>query len=378
MGKLKTLIHSAFFALVLIFLYLILGIWNSLYSLNEEEKEQKKVQQKKGRVVFLPVVFFSPETSFAVGAAGMYTFYTSKGQAKSRPSNVHALLYYTLNKQYWFEVAPDVYLKNDEYHVFGTANYTKYLDKFWGIGNATQADDEEKYVSLISRLKVTVLKRVVSQLSAGLSFEYEHNKIAEVEEGGLLETGNIIGSEQGTSSGIGTLFQWDSRDNIFSSSTGYYCQFSAKFFMPALGSSYKFNMYNIDFRKYVPLFSSHVFAFQGYINIITGSPPFQMLSRLGGQDLMRGFYRGRYRDKNMVVVQMEYRLPVWWRFGLVGFVGVGDVTDNMAYFSVDTLKTCVGLGIRFRISPEEKMNVRLDIGFSKEYTGVYFSLNEAF
>ena len=34
-----------------------------------------------------------------------------------------------------------------------------------------------------------------------------------------------------------------------------------------------------------------------------------MLSLMGGESLMRGYYLGRYRDKNLVAGQVEYILP---------------------------------------------------------------------
>lgn len=343
---------------------------------NKENEETKK--KNKGKIVILPVIFYSPETKLAFGTGGLYTFYASKIRNGLKPSNIQMLAYYTLNRQYWFEIKPDVYLKNNNYHFYGTLNYTKFLDKFWGIGTLTNKEDEEKYISLISRIKIYMLRRLNSPLSVGLAFEYEHHNIVEVEEGGKLDPGTIPGSEGGTISGLGALVQWDSRDHIFSPSKGSFFQLSLKLYKPFLGSSFDFALFNLDLRRYMSLFSSHVLALQAYINLLSGSPPLQMLSRLGGQYLMRGYYNGRYRDKNMYIFQAEYRLPLWRRLGVAGFLAVGDVGGKLSDFSFKTVKITFGLGIRFRINPEEKMNLRLDIGFSPESSGVYFNINEAF
>lgn len=367
-------------AIVYILFFTLLIFIKSLYSTTviEKENEQNKVKQKKSDLIFLPLVFYSPETKIAGGAGGIFTFRTEVNDLKSRPSSIQMIMYYTLNKQFLIEIKPDLYIKEEDYHLKGSVSYMKFLDKFYGIGNKTTQEMEEKYTSFITRIKLSLLKKILSNLSVGLEFEFESNNVIEVEEDGQLASGEILGSEGGISSGIGALLNWDSRDNIFFPKRGFFFQFSAKLFGRTLGGDYIFSKYNLDFRKYLSLFSTHVLAFQGYIDVITGDPPLQILPRLGGQNIMRGYYRGRYRDKNLVAFQIEYRMPVWKRIGLVGFLGFGDVSDKLRDFRLRSIRPTIGLGIRYQINREERMNVRLDIGFSKESSGVYFNISEAF
>lgn len=93
---------------------------------------------------------------------------------------------------------------------------------------------------------------------------------------------------------------------------------------------------------------------------------------------MRGYYQGRYRDNNILVLQTEYRMPVWQRFGCVAFGGVGDVSHKMSGFSTNSLKYTYGFGLRFQLNPKENINLRLDFGFGKETFGLYLALGEAF
>jgi len=106
--------------------------------------------------------------------------------------------------------------------------------------------------------------------------------------------------------------------------------------------------------------------------------PFQRLSKLGGSLLMRGYYEGRYRDHDLIVAQAEYRLPLWRRFGLTGFAGIGDVADKISRFRSREMKTSAGLGLRYMLIPEEKMNLRFDFGFGKDTSGFYVTITEAF
>lgn len=94
---------------------------------------------------------------------------------------------------------------------------------------------------------------------------------------------------------------------------------------------------------------------------------------------MRGHYEGRYRDIDMLVTQAEYRVvPVWWRFGLVGFVGFGDVSDRLVHFRLDDTKYSVGWGIRYVLNRDEGITIRLDVGYCDDQSGVYLNILEAF
>ena len=102
------------------------------------------------------------------------------------------------------------------------------------------------------------------------------------------------------------------------------------------------------------------------------------LARLGSESILRGYYSARYRDTTLAAFQVEYRLPVWWRFGMVGFAGYGQVADSIGRLKIGEFKYSVGLGIRFRIDRKEGTNIRLDLGFGKGSSGNYLSGGEAF
>jgi outer membrane protein assembly factor BamA len=285
---------------------------------------------------------------------------------------------YTQKKQIMIDLGPDIYLKNEIYHLKAKVNFINFSERFYGIGSDTSEDMREDFTSRTTRINLNLQKKLFQKLYLGIQYEREHHEVVKVEEDGQLKRREILGSEPGTVSGIGFLINRDSRNNIFSPSSGDFCLLSTTLFRNGLGSSYVFTRYRIDLRKYFPLFSSQVLAFQSYFSLITGGPPFQVLSMMGGQNRMRGYYRGRFRDKNMIVLQMEYRVPLFWKFGIVGFVGFADVADKVDNFVLKDFKYSAGFGFRYLISPEEKINVRFDFGFCKESFGVYVAVSEAF
>jgi len=93
---------------------------------------------------------------------------------------------------------------------------------------------------------------------------------------------------------------------------------------------------------------------------------------------MRGHYRGRYRDKNLMAFQTEYRWNFFKRFGLALFGGFGNVSNDFNNFRFDELKYSVGAGLRYMVVPSQRINIRLDVGFGRETTGFYINIADAF
>ena len=342
-----------------------------------EEVKNSKNQQKKSDLIILPIIYYTPETSLAFGLGGMYVLKGSEPNQKSRPSSVLMSIVRTRKKQLIVEIYPDFYVKKGTYHLVPNFNYRTYSERFYGIGSNTKKDTEEEYSFRSFKLDLTLQREVSEKFYAGIQYEFEYNKITDVEAGGMLDTEDIVGKQPGASSGFGLVVNWDTRDNIFFPRRGKYCLVSAKFFNPFFGGNYSFSRFNFEFRQYISFFPTHTLALQGYIDINTGEPPFQKLSLIGGQYMMRGYYKGRFRDKNMIALQMEYRIHLFWKLGLVGFLGFGDVANTLHMFKLGSFKYSGGLGIRYKINREGN-HLRLDFGFGRETFGVYFAVNEAF
>jgi len=364
--------------LLILAIIILLPVLNSL-SLSAEDKNDPESGIDSSRdLIILPVAFYSPETSVAFGVGGAYSFRISGLSKESRPSSIGLFSIYTLKKQFQISLSPDIYTMKDKYHIFGALNFNKFVDKFYGIGSGTTEEMEETYSSRFVQISGDVHRKMFSRLYMGFHYEYFHHKLTEFEENGLLAGEKIPGSEPGAASGLGLVTKWDSRDNIYKPSKGSFHQVGVTFFRKSVGSDFNFTRTKLDLRSYVSFLGRHVIAVQTYLSLIDGTAPFYLLSLMGGPYLMRGYWLGRYRDKNMTVVQMDYRMPVFKRAGLVAFLGFGDVAEKLGQFSFDKFKTSFGIGIRYVLNPEEGLSFRMDVGFGEDSTGVYFTVNEAF
>jgi hypothetical protein len=75
--------------------------------------------------------------------------------------------------------------------------------------------------------------------------------------------------------------------------------------------------------------------------------PFFMLPSLGGGSNLRGYDSWRYRDKNSVLLQAEWRIMVNRFFDMAFFYDTGKVVPRRADLSLDDLKHDYGFGVRF-------------------------------
>ena len=78
----------------------------------------------------------------------------------------------------------------------------------------------------------------------------------------------------------------------------------------------------------------------------------------------------------MLMTQVEYRLNLPGRHGMVFWGGVGAIADDISEFSSDKLLPNGGVGYRFEVKP--RVNLRLDMAWGDGDTGFYFNVNEAF
>ena len=340
-----------------------------------QQNEKDSLNSTSARLFPLPILFYTPETGIAGGAAVMYLY---RERASTRASSISGDIIYTLKKQIIVEVGGDQYFGQGDYRLLSNLSFQKYPNKFFGIGNNTTSDNEEQYTPQSFLLRAVLYRNFYARFNIGPIIRLESVSMKETIPAGLLATGTISGSGGGMSAGLGFAANWDSRDNTFSAQSGSFYQLTGLFYRSAFGSDYAYTDIQVDTRMFFEVAPGQVLALQGAGEFIDGAPPFQSLATFGGSNILRGYYYGRYRDKNCVALQAEYRIPVWWRFGLVGFAGVAQVADKINHFASNRFWFAGGLGLRFFWNPEERISLRLDYGIGTNSSGMYITATEAF
>ncbi len=119
-----------------------------------EEPIKKEREQKKSGFVFLPIVYYTKETKVAAGAAAVYYFRALGNKLYSRPSSIRTRMVYTQEGQFRMGLGSDLYFQNEKFRLKSNISFKNYFDKFYGMGNKTSKDMEEKYTCRIFKLKL--------------------------------------------------------------------------------------------------------------------------------------------------------------------------------------------------------------------------------
>jgi outer membrane protein assembly factor BamA len=357
-------------------------------------EEKDSIKSRNGSFMVLPIITYSPETSLRLGAIGIYFFRGQQAPEGTQLSTVKLPINYTLNNQIKVRLSYEIF-SNANKHIFkGVVEWIQFPLQFWGIGNNTPDSNEEIYTTRTLTWDFNYLAKVRPGVFLGTQFIQQSSKISELDEDGqLIQEGLIPGNDGALTSGLGIIARYDRRDNNFNATTGPYVQGNLTTYQSWLGSDYEFTKLRLDLRHYLQTFEKrHVLAFNLVAEHNWGTPTFETMALLGGDQIMRGHYLGRFRDNTMLAAQMEYRFPLirksWIderekmpfleRWGMVGFVGFGNVAPSVSGLGFEHLKSSWGLGLRYAAKPEERLNIRIDFGFGTQNPGFYLNIRESF
>ena len=339
--------------------------------------------------IVLPGVFRAPETGFGAGLGLFILSPPAKGSRGSQGDAFKIGAIYTEKRQFVMRTLMEQFVNDHRDHLAFSANAQKYPDSFFGIGGNTEVNDEEKYTSYAWDAQVRYLHEITSTFYLGGQGVVYNERIADLKPTGFLanktdQNGRTIdGTEPMRHAGLGILSRIDTRDDLQDPDRGHFIEMGAIARNKNLGSDYDFNTAQIDARGFVPITGSNRpfrLAWQAVMISHDGKPPFQALASLGGRDLLRGYFLGRYRDRKLLASQVELRIPHGDKWGSVLYAGGGNVAHDWDMMTLKSFKPAWGAGARYRISSTQKVNIRLDLAWGRRTPNpsAYLSLAEAF
>lgn len=327
----------------------------------------------------IPVIFYQPETGTGFGAGISYVVEAPRvGRKAGRPDGYSLFAIYTTRSQLLLSLGAELYPAGQAW-IMAETGYSRFPTKHWGIGNDAAEAAEEDYTPRTFRVAVDARRRLGHALWAGVAVEAAHRALVETVDTGLLAAGALPGAVDGRMIGVGPSLTWDTRDGSLWPRAGGLYLLRAVGYGDATRSDFGFSRLTVDLRRYLPVLGDQVVALRVLGEFTGGTPPFDRLPQLGGERLLRGYYEGRFRDRHLLALQGEYRLPVWRRFGVVAFASAGQVAARPGDFAVDRFRAAVGGGLRFRVSPDG-LNLRVDVaqGLTVQSGGFYLGVQEVF
>lgn len=349
------------------------------YSLNEKAV-QKDSTIYPATLVLAPIVSYAPETSWGFGVGAKFLFKFKGSGEETRTSNMPMSAVYTWNRQLLLTSGYTIFSNQEKYLFKGNLRYNKLPILYFGIGNNSKEEDEELYSFSNILLEPLFLRKLRDYVFLGGGIRYNIVYNVEIEDNGQIYRDKPLGYLGSTSAGLQLALTFDNRDNVLYATKGALLELTAGYYQPFAGGEYKYQIYRFDYRQYFKVFKNRndVFALQFLGYFTNGDVPLADYARLGGSEMLRGYYEGRFRDRSMLAAQIEYRAQILDLLGAVVFFGIGDVAPNPRSFDLRDFKPSFGAGLRFMIVKDENLNIRFDYGFGRKTRNYYFNIAEAF
>jgi len=353
------------------------------------KKEKKNDRFDAGAPIISPFIMpaYNPEMGALLTSGALLSFKTKRNNPYLSHStfpftfglNTKGAFYITGNlTTYWFD---------NRLRFFLDAWYRNMDDHYWGIGmdkafDVEKGDETTSYHDESYRISPTIMYIIFKNLFLGIKADFNTTKATDISEL-MLEDQNIL--KYGTNidnRGVGVILGYDSRDFPPNASEGLLIKLEGLFYNKSFGSISDYQIIELDYRQYISIIrEGSVLAWQlksrmGYQDI-----PWSDMLKLGSSNDLRGYYWGRFRDKSMLFLMMEYRHSFFSRktmkfsrHGLMFWFGGGTVYREPHEIEKGIFN--IGLGYRYELQP--RMNLRIDVGFGDESVGVYLGFNEAF
>lgn len=259
-------------------IYLLIGFCGSGFAQPADSIRQANTP-KAFSLFPIPVVYYTPETRFAYGAALSATFRfrrdyrlvkddtaraTGNSTSQPRPSNIQLIGAYTQNKQLLLFVPFQVFYDRNQYYFYDEAGYYNYSYNFFGAGEGEVP--AENYGVNFPRIRLNAFRWVRSNIYAGLRYEYEKYDVTKVDPDGLLATNTVPGGLGSLISGAGVGLFYDTRDNVFYPAKGVFADFSYLGHGNGTGSEFSYNRYVADVSSYQSLNNRVVLAVNYFVS----------------------------------------------------------------------------------------------------------------
>ena len=371
-------IHRHFYKSISPYRYL----YNKFWAVDSNPNSFKK--KKEDDFIVLPFVSYAPETNFKFGLASDYSFYTHFDSI-TRVSSQTARISYSLNHQYGIELNPDFWTPYNRYHFTGAFQYQNFPANFYGIGYDTRDSNKVLLASHQFFLDLEAEKKIGTSFRIGLVLNTVHNQFNfPSNQAFFFKNPNLYAEKGGTSFFTGISLIYDTRNILNFTTRGTYLKLIFSQNIPGISDLNSMNQLNFLAVRYFSWNSKSILGFNLVSNNILGKNiPFYLLNQLGGSNLERGYYQGRFRDKSLLAGQIEYKYHFIPRLALGVFAGLG-TTFGYEKFSWQEFKPSIGGGIHYIFSIPNQLSLRLDYGIGEKplgenrFHGAYFSLSEAF
>ena len=364
----------------------VLKRWFPRLPINQHDSAA--LQDGKRFLLVLPQIGYTLQTRGLAAVLANAAF----RNAHANMSSITSQLSYTQNNQIIFTANSMIWSSNNRYLWTNDWRLMHYPQATYGLGMYTSTDRIINMDYAYLRFYQSLLRRVATNLymGAGYYLDLHWNIESYARDRELTRISRYPYGVEGRSVSSGPTLQllYDNRRNAINPMGGLYINAVLRANQQFLGSDNTYQSLLLEARKYIhlPGHSDNMLAFWSY-NALTlgGNPPFLDLPSTGWDNsgnLGRGFIQGRFRGKNLLYAETEYRFNVTPNrlLGGVVFANAQTVTESdQASGQFEKVVPAVGAGLRLKMNKISRTNLSVDYGYGFDGShGIFFNLGEVF
>lgn len=329
---------------------------------------------------FLPILTYDTDVGFGYGAKGFFLNFLGESES------FDAIIFNSTKGERWYRFVfsvPDFELRQGTRYPLSLdviVDYDRYLkNNFFGIGPESKSAEGETYTKEPLELQI-VASRGFSEFfvgQVGLKFRTVRN--FNYDPAGSFAASPPINLGRSRGLTLLTSFRYDSRDSFVNPSSGNVVQLDLEAGRSGIAGDYNMFAVTVSLQTYQVLFYPKTILAARLMSQTVGGAnlPLHAYSSLGGTRTLRGFPQDRFLDKASVVMNLELRFPIVWRFDGLLFYDAGKPGPGLGRLQVlqGGWKTNPGLGLRLIM---DTFVVRVDLGVSEEGTGFYLNFGHLF
>lgn len=405
----------------LLFILFLFGFGTMSYSQDMDSIAEGK-KEKKVTIIPMPVIAANPTTGLVYGVAPGFNWVYGNPETTSMTSFLGTFLY-TQKNQLFLQVRGNMFLEDDRWLMMTDLRFNLNSQPTYGLStDASYAyhtvigEDGEVSDDLVKgppenemmgfdhfRFYQTALRRYAdTRFFYGVGYHLDIMSNIDDKQLDLdadpprltyhyqYQTLKGMPLEGYTQSGVSLNASLDSRDNVANPYDGRLVFASLRLNPEFLGSTEGASQLWLEYRDYFnlnPERPRNLIAVWAYGWFVTGGKVPYMFLPATGWDMFgrsgRPYTMGRFRGEDLTYTEAEWRFPLQKtkdRLGGVVFVNATSAssrTDNVNLFK--HFQAGYGAGLRYMISPKNRVNIGLDYGRGIHgASAIFLNLNEMF
>ncbi|OFW22440.1 MAG: hypothetical protein A3H27_13870 [Acidobacteria bacterium RIFCSPLOWO2_02_FULL_59_13] len=249
-------------------------------------------------------------------------------------------------------------------------------ENFWGLGPDTQPRRETNFRLEDVDYQATLGFRPWRTLQLGVLGGFRQSNSGPGQDGCCPSTEEVFKAtevpaldEQPHHAYGGAFTQFDTRDSTSNPRSGFYSRFRWTTYHDLNLSRFSFHQYDVQLEQFIPIREKRgTFALRGMTSLtdVTHGQqiPFFLQATAGGSRDLRGFRQSRFRDRNNLIFNLEFRWALNGFLDSILFADAGKVFSHPGDFRFNQLEGSVGLGSRLKL--EERVFLGFDVGWGRE------------